>query len=159
MQPTVVLTLFGEEYIIPHSPKPVKKERIQKAPAPIAKKPRKKLKVVEGDVLEGWKSDKQYHSIGEVATLFNANVSLIRFWTIEFELKVRTTAKGNRLYTVENIFELRSIYRLVKQLGYKLNGAKAKIKEDKKRTLERVNLELSLRKLKKQLNQIRKSLQ
>ena len=76
-----------------------------------------------------WKAGKQYYSIGEVAVLFGLNTSTIRFWTKEFRLKVRTTRKGDRLYSPERIGDVRSIYQLVKEQGYTLAGAKAALKE------------------------------
>ncbi len=76
-----------------------------------------------------WKAAKQYYSIGEVAELFGMRTSAIRFWTNEFRLKVRTTAKGDRLYTAERIRDLRTIYRLIKEEGYTLAGAKVALKD------------------------------
>jgi len=51
-------------------------------------------------------------------------------------MKVRTTRKGDRLYTPENIEQLRVIHHLVKEQGYTIAGAKTKLKE-----LKNVNLE------------------
>ena len=72
---------------------------------------------------------KQYQTIGEVAKLFELNTSHIRFWTKEFNIKVRTTRKGDRLYTRQQIEELKTIYHLVKEKGFTIPGAKTKLKE------------------------------
>ena len=40
---------------------------------------------------------KLYHSIGEVADIFDVNTSLIRFWEKEFDIiKPKKNAKGNQ---------------------------------------------------------------
>ena len=41
-------------------------------------------------------TEKRYYSIGEVASKFNVNASLIRFWEKEFSiLKPKKNSKGN----------------------------------------------------------------
>lgn len=86
---------------------------------------------------------KLYYSIGEVASMFSVKPSLIRFWENEFDvLKPTKNKKGNRMFTAEDIENLKVIFRLVKGEGYTLQGAKEKLKmkvleeEDK---LERVD--------------------
>jgi|SRR5690606_4294788 len=157
-----ILTLFGEEEIIPEQMNAVGKSRAKKTKdkknevAAAEKKP-KKLKnepAVTPD-LDEWKATKQYYSIGEVAALFKIATSHIRFWTTEFNLKVRTTRKGDRLYTPEQVQELRTIYHLVKENGFTLSGAKSKLKLDKKAVTETVNLKQSLLSLRNLLTDIR----
>lgn len=80
--------------------------------------------------------EKNYYTIGETATKFKVRTSHIRFWTVQFGMKVRTTRKGDRLYTPENIEQLKVIHHLVKEQGFTIAGAKAKLKE-----LKNVNLE------------------
>lgn len=73
-----------------------------------------------------------YYTIGEVSKMFNVNTSLIRFWEKEFEvLQPKKNKKGNRLFTAEDVANLRIIYHLVKERGFTLQGAKAKLKENK----------------------------
>ena len=73
--------------------------------------------------------DKRYYKIGEVAKAFNVNTSLIRFWENEFEvLKPKKNKKGNRLFTPEDLENLKMIYFLVKEKGFTLDGAKKKLK-------------------------------
>lgn len=151
---TKILTLFGEEVV------PEKK--------PAAKKPSAKKKVVEeepaskpqisSNILEGWAGDKQYYTIGEVAKLFNVRTSNIRFWTKEFALKVRTTRKGDRLYTPDQVREIQTIYFLVKEKKYTISGAKARLKSKKKIGTEHIELKESLQKLRNKLVQIKKRL-
>ena len=49
--------------------------------------------------------DKLYYSIGEAADILGENVSLVRFWSDSFPkfLHPRRNAKGNRMYTTEDI--------------------------------------------------------
>jgi DNA-binding transcriptional MerR regulator len=82
----------------------------------------------------GMKSDieKLYYSIGEVADLLQVNVSLIRFWEKEFNmLSPKKNKNGVRLFTKEDIHTLQSIYYLVKEKGYTLEGARKKLKENR----------------------------
>jgi DNA-binding transcriptional MerR regulator len=68
---------------------------------------------------------KLYYSIGEVASIFDVNASLIRFWEKEFSsIKPKKNKKGNRLFTPKDIVQFDEIYRLVKTEGYTLDGAK-----------------------------------
>lgn len=73
-------------------------------------------------------TEKLYYTIGEVANLFQVNTSLIRFWEKEFEvLKPKKNKKGNRLFTKEDVSNLKVIFHLVKEKGYTLEGAKKKL--------------------------------
>src|SRR5690606_16673641 len=53
----------------------------------------------EPQSLPEWELSKKYYTIGEVAKFFDVNTSHIRFWSKEFNLKLRTTRKGDRMYT------------------------------------------------------------
>ena len=58
--------------------------------------------------------DKRYYSIGELAKAFDVNASLLRFWDKEFDiLKPRKNAKGNRMFTPEDVKNIQLIYHLV----------------------------------------------
>ena len=72
---------------------------------------------------------KLYYTIGEVATLFNVNTSLIRFWEKEFDIiQPKKNKKGNRLFTPKDIVNFNKIYNLVKDQGFTLEGAKNALK-------------------------------
>ncbi|HYG51422.1 MAG TPA: MerR family transcriptional regulator [Flavobacteriales bacterium] len=74
-------------------------------------------------------TQKLYYSIGEVADMFGVNTSLIRFWENEFDiLKPSKTKKGNRMFTAQDIENIKIIFKLVKGEGYTLQGAKEKLK-------------------------------
>jgi DNA-binding transcriptional MerR regulator len=75
--------------------------------------------------------EKRYYKIGEVAQAFQVNTSLIRFWEKEFDvLKPKKNAKGNRLFTQEDLKNIKIIYNLVKENGFTLEGAKQKLKKN-----------------------------
>ncbi len=85
--------------------------------------------------------EKLYYSIGEVAVAFDVNQSLIRFWDKEFDiLKPKKNAKGNRMFTPEDIKNLKLIYHLVKERGFTLDGAKAHLKDNKKKALDKYDI-------------------
>lgn len=75
--------------------------------------------------------EKRYYKIGEVAKAFGVNTSLIRFWDTEFDIiKPKKNAKGNRLFTQDDIKNFQLIYNLVKERGFTLEGAKKKLKKN-----------------------------
>lgn len=103
--------------------------------------------------------NKLYYSIGEVARMFNVNTSLIRFWEKEFEiLQPRKNKKGNRLFTQEDLENLKIIYHLVKEKGYTLQGAKEHLKNNKGAESERQKVLDSLQKLRSFLVELKEEL-
>jgi DNA-binding transcriptional MerR regulator len=94
------------------------------------------------------KSTKLYYTIGEVSKRFDVNASLIRFWEKEFDiLQPKKNKKGNRLFTQKDVDNLHIIYHLVKERGYKLDGAKKKLKENKEDALNEMEMIASLKKV------------
>ena len=103
--------------------------------------------------------DKRYYSIGEVAKAFDVNASLIRFWDKEFDiLKPKKNAKGNRMFTQEDVKNLQLIYHLVKERGFTLEGAKTHLKEGQKKTLDKYEIINKLESIKAELNSIKNEL-
>lgn len=77
-------------------------------------------------------SRKMFFSMGEVSEMFDVNPSLIRFWEKRFDvLKPKKNAKGNRLFTPEDVENLKLIYHLVREKGMTLSGAEKYIKDNK----------------------------
>ena len=104
-------------------------------------------------------TDKRYYSIGELATAFAVNTSLIRFWDKEFDiLKPKKNAKGNRMFTPEDVKNLQLIYHLVKERGFTLEGAKTHLKEGQKKTLDKFEIIAKLETIKSQLTNIKNQL-
>lgn len=105
------------------------------------------------------KLNKLYYSIGEVAKMFDVNVSLIRYWENEFNiLKPKKNKKGNRLFTPRDIDNLHLIYHLVKEKRLTLEGAKMKLKENKDSTMQNFEVVKKLKNIKEMLLEIRDSI-
>jgi len=103
--------------------------------------------------------DKRYYSIGEVAKAFNVNASLIRFWDKEFDiLKPKKNAKGNRMFTPEDVKNLQLIFHLVKERGFTLEGAKSHLKAGQKKTLDKFEIIAKLEAVRKQLTELKNNL-
>ena len=103
--------------------------------------------------------DKRYYSMGEIATAFDVNQSLIRFWDKEFDiLKPKKNAKGNRMFTPEDVKNLQLIFHLVKERGFTLEGAKVHLKEGQKKILDKFDIINKLESIKAQLLSIRTEL-
>jgi DNA-binding transcriptional MerR regulator len=103
--------------------------------------------------------NKRYYGMGEIAKAFEVNQSLIRFWDKEFDiLKPKKNAKGNRLFTPEDVKNLQLIYHLVKERGFTLEGAKIYLKEGQKKTLDKFEIIRKLEAVKTQLQHIKESL-
>lgn len=100
-----------------------------------------------------------YYTIGEVAEMFRVNASLIRFWEKEFEvLKPKKNKKGNRLFTQEDVENLRIIFHLVKERGFTLQGAKSKLKENKTDVVNNTELYDSLTRVRNFLTELKDQL-
>lgn len=98
-----------------------------------------------------------FYSIQEVADHFAVNVSLLRFWEQEFaNINPKKTKGGTRQYTKEDVMEIAIVYRLVKEKGLTLDGARQALRSNKSfedvrmETLSRLNI------LKKELIELEK---
>lgn len=104
-------------------------------------------------------NEKLFYSIGEVSRMFNVNSSLIRFWEKEFDIiKPHKNKKGNRLFTQEDLDNLKIIFNLVKERGFTLQGAKNKLKENKQGPKEHLEIQHSLQKLRGYLQDLKEQL-
>ncbi|NOZ33825.1 MAG: MerR family transcriptional regulator [Chlorobi bacterium] len=105
------------------------------------------------------KENKLYYSIGEVAKMFDVNVSLIRYWENQFSiLKPKKNKKGNRLFTPKDIDNLHLIFHLVKEKKLTLEGAKLKLKENRENTVQTFEVIKRLQNIKSTLLEIRDSI-
>jgi DNA-binding transcriptional MerR regulator len=103
--------------------------------------------------------EKLYYSIGEVAEIFTVAPSLIRFWESEFDLiKPKKNRKGNRQFTKEDIDNVRTIYHLVKEKGFTLQGAKEMLRNDSQAIKDKMEMVDSLRNVRKFLVELREKL-
>ncbi len=103
---------------------------------------------------------KLYYSIGEVAKMFDVNASLLRFWEKEFDIiRPKKNKKGDRMFTQEDVSNFRTIFHLVKERGYTLQGAKEKLKGNKiEETSNNVEMVKSLEKVKSFLLELKSQL-
>ncbi|MBO9675526.1 MerR family transcriptional regulator [Pedobacter vanadiisoli] len=93
--------------------------------------------------------NKMYYTMGEVTEMFNVNASQIRFYEKEFDiLQPKKNKKGNRLFTPEDIENLKIIFNLVDEKGFTLKGAKEYLKNNKSDVKENQKIIDSLEKLK-----------
>jgi DNA-binding transcriptional MerR regulator len=103
--------------------------------------------------------EKIYYSIGEVAEMFNVAPSLIRFWESEFELiQPKKNRKGNRQFTKEDIDNVRTIYHLVKEKGFTLQGAKEMLRNDSQAVKDKMEMISSLKRVRQFLTEVREKL-
>ncbi|WP_121964167.1 MerR family transcriptional regulator [Myroides sp. N17-2] len=103
--------------------------------------------------------DKRYYSIGELAKAFDVNASLLRFWEKEFDIiKPRKNAKGNRMFTPQDVQNLQLIYHLVKERGFTLDGAKEHMKKNAKDIMDNFEIIQKLEGIKATLLSIKNEL-
>ncbi|MBO5979102.1 MAG: MerR family transcriptional regulator [Bacteroidales bacterium] len=104
--------------------------------------------------------EKYLYTIGEVAEILGESVSLVRFWSNEFPkfIKPQRNAKGNRLYTKEDVDKFKHIHLLVKVEGLTLEGAAKRMKGDNKELANKAKVLETLKAIRKQLLEIRETL-
>jgi len=103
---------------------------------------------------------KTIYTMGEVAEILGENTSAVRYWCNYFErfIKPQRNAKGNRLFHEEDIETLKQIKHLVKNEGLTLEGAAARMGEDRRSVEKRVKALNSLRDIRARLMEVKKSL-
>lgn len=105
------------------------------------------------------KIEKVFFSISEVAEMFDVNTSNIRFWENEFDiLKPHKNAKGNRMFTKEDIENLKLIYHLLKDRGMTIKGAQKKLKDNKEDTIQNFEVVNRLQEIRQKLIDIKEEL-
>ncbi|MBI4946200.1 MAG: MerR family transcriptional regulator [Bacteroidetes bacterium] len=103
--------------------------------------------------------EKIFYTIGEVAKIFKVNTSLVRFWEKEFDiLKPKKNKKGNRLFTKQDLDNLHIIYHLVKERGFKLDGAKKKLKQSHDEVVNSLEMVKALKNIRSFLVEMKESL-
>jgi len=131
---------------------------------PISTRGRRSLKEIgiNADLIEIPEDDilfqKQYYPIGEVATMFKENQSLIRYWETEFDiLQPRKNRKGDRFFRPVDIKNLVLIYDLLRRRKFTIEGAKDYLKKNKKAE-EKFAMIQSLEKIKTFLLELKASI-
>lgn len=103
--------------------------------------------------------EKYYYSISEVAEHFDITATTIRHWESEFDfLSPRKNKKGDRLFSAQDIEDIRLIYYLVKEQGFTLKGAASHIKSNKKSLTKRLEALKTLRIVRAELEKMKNAL-
>ena len=98
-----------------------------------------------------------FYSIQEVADHFAVNVSLLRFWEKEFDnISPKKTQGGTRQYTKEDVKEIEIVFRLVRDKGLTLDGARQFLKTNKPEEDRRMEVLERLNRVKKELQSLEK---
>ena len=101
---------------------------------------------------------KQYYSIGEVASMFKVNTSLIRYWENEFDIiEPRKNRKGDRFFKPTDVKNLQLIHDLLRRRKFTIEGAKDYLKKNKQ-AQARFELIQSMQKLRSFLMELKASL-
>ncbi|HEY1007915.1 MAG TPA: MerR family transcriptional regulator [Sphingobacteriaceae bacterium] len=102
---------------------------------------------------------KLYYTMGEVTEMFDVNASQIRFYEREFDiLQPKKNRKGNRLFTPEDVENLKIIFNLVKDRGFTLQGAREYLKSNKDEAKENQKIIDSLERVKQFLLEVKEHL-
>ena len=103
---------------------------------------------------------KLLYSMGEVAELLGENTSAVRYWSNYFErfIKPARNGKGNRLFHPEDVETLQQIQFLVKKQGMTLDGAAARLTEDRRSVERRVKALEALKDIRSRLVEVKKGL-
>jgi DNA-binding transcriptional MerR regulator len=105
------------------------------------------------------KVEKLYYSIGEVAEMLEIPVSTVRFWDNEFDiLKPMKNKKGNRLFTQNDLKNIRIIHHLLKEEGMTLNGVRKRLSEKLSDTEYKYEINESLQKIRSMIVDLKDSL-
>ncbi len=74
-------------------------------------------------------AEKLYYTMGEVAEMLCVSPTLLRFWEKRFDIiKPHKNKKGNRLFSPDDVRNLKTIYHLVKERGMTLAGAEKQLR-------------------------------
>lgn len=102
---------------------------------------------------------KQFYSIAEVSEMFSLPASLLRYWEKEFPtIKPRKSGNNVRMYTKEDIEEIRLVNDLVKVRNMKLAAARELIQRNREGAKNSSDLLLRLNEVRDQLMAIKKGL-
>ena len=136
----------------------------QKPAPPKNNRGRKSLKDLVGEIYQVEVPEdevlfqKQYYSIGEVASMFKVNTSLIRYWENEFDIiEPRKNRKGDRFFKPVDVKNLQLIHDLLRRRKFTIEGARDYIKKNKQ-AREKYELIQSLQKLRTFLLEVKANL-
>jgi DNA-binding transcriptional MerR regulator len=100
--------------------------------------------------------EKLYYSIGEAAEMLDVPVSTVRFWENEFDiLKPMKNKKGNRMFTPDDIRNLKIIHHLLREEGMTIPGVRKRLSAKREETDYKYEVNESLQKIKNLLLDLR----
>jgi len=104
--------------------------------------------------------EKYFYTIGEVAGILGESTSLVRFWANEFPkfIHPQRNAKGNRLFSKDDVETFKHIHLLVKVEGLTLEGAAKRLRGERKDVINKTKVLESLKGIRQQLAEIRAEL-
>lgn len=98
--------------------------------------------------------------MGQVSEMFDLAPSTIRFWEKRFKiLSPRKNAKGNRMFTAEDVENLKMIYHLTKEKKMTLDGAERFLMQRRIATKGEMNVVEVLQKIRSSLVEIRQEIE
>lgn len=103
--------------------------------------------------------EKLFWTIGEVAEMLGETVPLVRSWAKAFPslVKPERNAKGNRLFTSEDVGALKRIHYLVRVKGMTLKGAEKLLLTERSTVDNRVKVLDHLKNIRMRLEEIKKN--
>ena len=104
--------------------------------------------------------EKLFYSMSEVAEILNENVSLVRYWANTFPkfIKPKRNAKGNRLFTPQDVINFNKIHYLVNVECLTLEGVEKRMSNEPKSVENQVKIFETLKSIREDLVEIRKAL-
>lgn len=106
------------------------------------------------------KGRKIFYTMGQVSEMFDLPASTIRFWESRFSiLHPKKNAKGNRLFTPEDVENLKLIYHLTKEKKMTLSGAEKFLMQKRLAAKSEMSLVEILQRVRSTLLEIRQELE
>ncbi|HEV8341823.1 MAG TPA: MerR family transcriptional regulator [Candidatus Binatia bacterium] len=104
--------------------------------------------------------DKLYFKIGEVSRILGVEPYVLRFWETEFDtLKPGKAPSRHRLYKKRDVELLLEIKRLLYAEGFTIEGARKRLRDNRREERNQLKLPLSESKFRSALIKIKKDLQ
>ena len=104
--------------------------------------------------------EKYFYTVGEVAEILGESTSLVRFWANEFPKFIRPqrNAKGNRLFSKDDVETFKHIHLRGKVEGLTLEGASRRLRGEGKNVVDKGKVLESLKEIRQQLSELRSEL-
>lgn len=103
--------------------------------------------------------NKKFYKIGDVADFLGVAQATLRYWEGEFPMIApQRTPSGQRLYTPEDVENLRIVHYLVKTKGLKLEAAKAQLRQNKRYISRKLKVIAELEEVRGELTTMLKAL-